>query len=54
MNKIKIISDKNKRSQNIRSILLNKIRKLNLVKTNISIVIGEIDNLFEFKPSIGP
>ena len=40
MNKIKIISDKNKRSQNIRSILLNKIRKLNLVKTNISIVIG--------------
>ena len=40
MNKIKIISDKNKRSQNIRSILINKISKLNLAKTNITIVIG--------------
>jgi len=40
MNKIKIISDKNKKSQKIKSILINKIQRLNFVKSNITIVIG--------------
>ena len=40
MNKIKIISDKNKKSQRIKSILVNKIESLNFVKSNITIVIG--------------
>ena len=40
MNKIKIISDKNKKSQKIKSILVNKIKSLNFVKSNITIVIG--------------
>ena len=40
MYKIKIISDKNKKSQNIKSILINKIKKLNPVKINMTIVIG--------------
>ena len=40
MNKIKIISDKNKKSQKIKSILINKIKRLNFVKSNITIVIG--------------
>ena len=40
MNKIKIISDKNKKSQKIKSALIKKIKKLNFVKFNITIVIG--------------
>ena len=40
MNKIKIISDKNKKSQKIKSALINKIKSLNFVKSNITIVIG--------------
>jgi len=40
MNKIKIISDKNKKSQKIKSILISKIKSLNFVKSNITIVIG--------------
>ena len=40
MNKIKIISDKNKKSQKIKSILVNKIKSLNFIKSNITIVIG--------------
>jgi NAD+ kinase len=40
MNRIQIISDKNKKSQNIRSIVLNKIKSLDFTKSNIIIVIG--------------
>ena len=40
MNKIQVISDKNKKSQKIRLLLINKIRKLDSVKSNITIVIG--------------
>ena len=40
MNKVKIISDKNKKSQKIKSALVNKIKSLNFVKSNITIVIG--------------
>ena len=40
MNKIKIISDKNKKSQKIKLVLMNKIKNLNFVKSNITIVIG--------------
>jgi NAD+ kinase len=40
MNKIKIISDKNKKSQKIKSVLVNKIKNLDFVKSNITIVIG--------------
>ena len=40
MNKIKIISDINKKSRKIKSLLVNKLKKLNLVKSNITIVIG--------------
>ena len=40
MNKIQIISDINKKSQKIKSLLVNKLKKLNLVKSNITIVIG--------------
>jgi len=40
MTKIQIISDKNKKSQKIKTILLNKIKKLNYVKSNMTIVIG--------------
>ena len=40
MNKIQIISDKNKKSQKIRFLLVNKIKNLNFVKSNITIVIG--------------
>ena len=40
MSIIKIISDKNKKSQKIKSILLNKIKKLDFIKSNITIVVG--------------
>ena len=40
MNKIQIISDINNKSQKIKSLLVNKLKKLNLVKSNITIVIG--------------
>ena len=40
MNKIQIISDINKKSQKIKSLLVNKLKKLNLFKSNITIVIG--------------
>jgi NAD+ kinase len=40
MNKIQIISDKNKKSQKIRSVLVNKIKSHDFVKSNITIVIG--------------
>ena len=40
MNKIKIISDKNKKSQKIKSALVKKIKNLNFLKFNITIVIG--------------
>ena len=40
MNKIKIISDKNKKSQKIKSILIKKIKNFNFFKSNITIVIG--------------
>jgi NAD+ kinase len=40
MNKIQIISDKNKKSQKIKSALVNKINKLDFVKPNITIVVG--------------
>ena len=39
-NKIQIISDKNKRSQKIRAVLVNKLNMLDNVKSNITIVIG--------------
>ena len=40
MNRIQIISDKNKKSQKIKSVLVNKIKNLDFVKSNITIVIG--------------
>jgi len=40
MNKVQIISDKNKRSQKIKSVLNNKLKKLDNVNSNITIVIG--------------
>ena len=40
MNIIQIISDKNKKSQKIKSVLVNKIKNLDFVKSNITIVIG--------------
>jgi NAD+ kinase len=40
MNKIKIISDKNKKSQSIKLILSNKMKNLYFVRSNITIVIG--------------
>ena len=40
MNKIKIISDKNKKSLKIREILINKIKIYNFKKDNVVIVIG--------------
>ena len=40
MNKFQIISDKNKKSQKIKSVLVNKINNLDFVKSNITIVIG--------------
>ena len=40
MNKIQVISDKNKKSQKIKSVLINKIKSLDFVKSNITIVIG--------------
>ena len=40
MNKFQIISDKNKKSQKIKSVLANKINNLDFVKSNITIVIG--------------
>ncbi len=40
MNKIQIISDKNKKSQKIKSVLINKIKNLDFDKSNIIIVIG--------------
>ena len=40
MNRIQIISDKNKKSQKIKSALVNKIKNLDFVKSNITIVIG--------------
>ncbi len=40
MSKIQIISDKNKKSQKIKSILLNKFKKLDFVNDKITIVIG--------------
>jgi NAD+ kinase len=40
MNKIRIISDKNKKSKKIKSALVKEIKNLNFVKSNITIVIG--------------
>jgi NAD+ kinase len=40
INKIRIISDKNIKSQKIKSVILNKIKKLYFVRSNITIVIG--------------
>ena len=40
INRIQIISDKNKKSQKIKSALVNKIKNLDFVKSNITIVIG--------------
>ena len=40
MNKIQIISDKNTKSQKIKTELVNKIKKSNLIEFNITIVIG--------------
>ena len=40
MNKIQIISDKNKRSQKIKSLIVKIISKAKLIKQNITIVIG--------------
>ncbi len=40
MSKIQIISDKNKRSQNIKKSLVKRIKDSNRVKSNITIVIG--------------
>ena len=40
MNRIQIISDKNKKSQKIKSVVLNKIKSLDFTKSNITIVIG--------------
>ena len=40
MNKTQIVSDKNKRSQKIKSLILSLIKKTNFVNSNINIVIG--------------
>ncbi|MDA9085181.1 NAD kinase [Candidatus Pelagibacter sp.] len=40
MKKVQIISDINKKSQKIKSVLINKFKKLDIVKSNITIVIG--------------
>ena len=40
MKNVQIISDKNKKSQKIKSILLNKFKKLDFVNDKITIVIG--------------
>ena len=40
MNKIQIIADKNKKSQKIKTTLVNGLKTLNNVKSNITIVIG--------------
>ena len=40
MNKIQIISDKNNRSQKIKSAIVKKMKSLDFVKSNITIVIG--------------
>ena len=40
MNKIFIISDKNKRSLKIKSFLLKKIKLISIVRSNLVIVIG--------------
>ena len=40
MNKIQIISDKNNKSQRIKTTLVSKFKKLDDVKSNITIVIG--------------
>ena len=40
MNKIQIISDKNKKSQKIKSSLFNKFSTLEAIKSNITIVVG--------------
>ena len=40
MKKIQIISDKNKKSHKIKSVLFNKLKNLDTVKSNIIIVIG--------------
>jgi NAD+ kinase len=40
MHKIQIFSDKNNKSQKIKLIVLNKIKNLNFIRSNIAIVIG--------------
>ena len=40
MNKVQIISDKNKKSYKIKSALINKLKNIDLLKSNITIVIG--------------
>ncbi len=40
MKKIQIISDKNKKSLKIKSLIINKFKKVKIKKTNIVIVIG--------------
>ena len=40
MHKIQIFSDKNNKSQKIKSVILNKIKNLNFIRSNIAIVIG--------------
>ena len=40
MKKIQIISDKNRRSLKIKSVLINKIEKIKINKPNIIVVIG--------------
>ena len=40
MKKIQIISDKNKKSQKIRSVLVSKFKTLDTIKCSITIVIG--------------
>ena len=42
MNKIQIISDKNKKSQKIKSVLVNKIKNLDFVKSNMTIVMFDL------------
>jgi NAD+ kinase len=39
-NKVQIISDKNRRSKKIKSVLVNKIKSFEFVRSNITIVIG--------------
>ena len=39
-NKIQIISDKNKKSRKIKSIIINKIKKSDFIKSNMIVVIG--------------